>query len=105
MPMLAAANVRLGSLADITARSRHVRFTLDSGHSSVQVGCPKSANSRRGKPPHRLVALKAADEMPRLPRAGQSAWQHAILNRTILDHVTLSGRKAYRPPSFPPLAT
>ena len=23
------------------ARSRHVRFTPDSGHSSVQVGCPK----------------------------------------------------------------
>jgi len=37
---------RLGSLADITARSRHVRFTPDSGHSSVQVGCPESAKSR-----------------------------------------------------------
>ena len=31
----------LGSLADLTSRSRHVRFTPDSGHSSVQVGCPK----------------------------------------------------------------
>ena len=40
-----------GSLADITARSRHVRFTPDSGHSSVQVGCPKSATSG-----HRRVA-------------------------------------------------
>jgi hypothetical protein len=39
----AASDVRFGSLADITARSRHVRFTSDSGHSSVQVGCPKSA--------------------------------------------------------------
>jgi hypothetical protein len=38
-------HVRFGSLADITARSRHVRFTPDSGHSSVQVGCPKSANN------------------------------------------------------------
>ena len=37
--------VRFGSLADITARSRHVRFTPDSGHSSAQVGCPLSANS------------------------------------------------------------
>jgi hypothetical protein len=36
-------NVRYGSLADIRARSCHVRFTPDSGHSSVQVGCPKSA--------------------------------------------------------------
>ena len=39
-------DVRFGSLADITARSRHVRFTRASGHSSMQVGCPKSANSR-----------------------------------------------------------
>ena len=29
---------------------RHVRFTPDSGHSSVQVGCPKSANSRHSPP-------------------------------------------------------
>jgi hypothetical protein len=43
MVTVALSNVRLGSLADITARSRHVRFTPDSGHSSVQVGCPKSA--------------------------------------------------------------
>jgi hypothetical protein len=34
-----------GSLADMTARSRHVRFTPDSGHCSVQVRCPKSATS------------------------------------------------------------
>jgi hypothetical protein len=39
-------HVRFGSLADITTRSRHVRFTLDNGHSSVQVGCPKSANQQ-----------------------------------------------------------
>ena len=38
-------NVRFGSLADITARSCHVRFTPDSGHSSVQE--PKKANNRR----------------------------------------------------------
>ena len=31
------ANVRYGSLADIAARSRHVRFTPNSGHSSVQL--------------------------------------------------------------------
>jgi len=30
----------------LVQRSRHVRFTADSGHSSVQVGCPKSAISR-----------------------------------------------------------
>jgi len=60
-------NVRYGSLADITARLRHVRFTLDSGHSSVQMGCPKSANSGRLDPPvmdrltgTRLLALQAA---------------------------------------------
>jgi hypothetical protein len=34
------------SLADITARSSHVRFAPKSGHSSVRVGCPKSAISR-----------------------------------------------------------
>ena len=45
-------NVCFGSLADITACSRHVRFAPDSGHSSVQVGCPTSANSghRIGEP-------------------------------------------------------
>ena len=32
-----AKNVRFGSLADIVQPSRHVRFTPDSGHSSVQV--------------------------------------------------------------------
>jgi hypothetical protein len=42
---MAAQNVRFGSLADITTRSRHVRFTPDNGHSSVQVECPKSATS------------------------------------------------------------
>jgi hypothetical protein len=41
-------DVRFGSLADIAARSRHVRFTLDSGHLSVQVGRPKSANNGSG---------------------------------------------------------
>ena len=40
-----SVNVRFGSLADITTRSRHVRFNPDSGHSLVQVGCPKSAIS------------------------------------------------------------
>src|SRR6478672_960293 len=42
----AKADVRFGSLVDIKARSRHVRFTPDNGHSSVRVGCPKSAKSR-----------------------------------------------------------
>jgi hypothetical protein len=40
-----ATDVRFGSLADIVQRQRHVRFTPDSGHSSVRVGCPKSAIS------------------------------------------------------------
>jgi hypothetical protein len=31
-------NVRFGSLADITARWRHVRFTPNSGHLSVRAG-------------------------------------------------------------------
>ena len=31
--------------ADIVERPRHVCFTPNSGHSSVQVGCPKSATS------------------------------------------------------------
>jgi hypothetical protein len=35
-------NVRFGSLADILTSSRHVRFTPNSGHSSMQVGCPNS---------------------------------------------------------------
>src|SRR5262245_6290790 len=34
-------DVRYGSLADITVSSRHVRFSPNSGHSSVHVGCPK----------------------------------------------------------------
>ena len=38
-------NVRFGSLADIPRCSRHVRFTPNNGHSSAQVGCPKSAIS------------------------------------------------------------
>jgi hypothetical protein len=46
-------NVGFGSLADIIQRQRHVRFTPDSGHSSVPVGCPKSANNG-----HRSVLLE-----------------------------------------------
>jgi hypothetical protein len=38
-------DVRFGSLADIAARSRHVRFTPNSRHSSVHVGRPKSAKA------------------------------------------------------------
>ena len=38
-------NVRFGSLADMTARSRHVRLTLDSGHSSARFARPLSVNS------------------------------------------------------------
>jgi hypothetical protein len=38
-------DVRNGSLADITAVSRHVRFSPHSGHSSVRAGCPLSAKS------------------------------------------------------------
>jgi hypothetical protein len=39
------ANVRFGSLAGTGERIRDVVFTPDSGYSSVQVGCPKSAKS------------------------------------------------------------
>ena len=42
---MACINVRYGSLADIVQRPRHVCFTPNSGHSSVRVGCPKSATS------------------------------------------------------------
>ena len=42
--------VRFGSLADIAARPRHVRFTPDSGHSSAHVSmsakCQKRTSSR-----------------------------------------------------------
>ena len=38
---------RLGSLADIVQCPRHVRFTPESRHSSVRVGCPKSATNGR----------------------------------------------------------
>ena len=44
------AYVRFGSLADIVQRPGHVCFTPNSGHSSVQVGCPKSANCRHERP-------------------------------------------------------
>jgi hypothetical protein len=44
-------HVLYGSLADIKARSRHVRFAPSSGHSSVRVGCPKSAISRHSPRP------------------------------------------------------
>ena len=43
---MGAADVRLRSLADIAAHSRHVRFTPNIRYSSVRVGCPLSANSR-----------------------------------------------------------
>ena len=38
-------NVRFGSLADITTRPRHVRFTPDSGHSADELACPFCAIS------------------------------------------------------------
>ena len=44
----AKPNVRFGSLADITARSRHVRFTPNSGHLSARAGCPLCAISGHG---------------------------------------------------------
>ena len=39
-------NVRHGPLAHISGRCRHVRFTPNSGHSSVQVACPLRAIKR-----------------------------------------------------------
>jgi len=45
----AATKVCSGSLADIVQRQCHVRFTPHSGHASVQVGRPKSANSGRSR--------------------------------------------------------
>jgi len=38
-------HVRFGSLADICAAKRHVRFTPESGHSERQTQCLLSANS------------------------------------------------------------
>ena len=38
-------NVRYGSLADITSRPRRVRYSPQSGHSSVRLARPLSANS------------------------------------------------------------
>jgi hypothetical protein len=42
----ACRNVRLGSLADIVQRPRHVRFTPDSRHSVDELACPFCAKSR-----------------------------------------------------------
>jgi len=38
-------HVRFGSKADIAGRSRHVRFTPESGHHSDVAPCPLSAES------------------------------------------------------------
>src|SRR6476659_7216890 len=38
-----------GPLADITARSRHVRFAPDSGHSADRLACPFCARSGHGQ--------------------------------------------------------
>ena len=43
--MLVDANVRYGSLAYVVQRPRHVCFTPNSGHWSVQVKCPLRAKS------------------------------------------------------------
>jgi hypothetical protein len=40
-----AANVRFGSKADMTGRICNVRFTPESGHCGVTVGCPLCAKS------------------------------------------------------------
>ncbi|MGB0058507.1 MAG: hypothetical protein WBQ20_17500, partial [Methyloceanibacter sp.] len=45
--MLVDANVRYGSLAYVSQRPRHVCFTPNSGHWSVQVKCPLCAKSGR----------------------------------------------------------
>jgi hypothetical protein len=50
-------HVRFGSLADITARWPHVRFAPDSGHSSAEVGCSRSARSRRCRHQCQLSAM------------------------------------------------
>ena len=42
-----AAHVRFGSLADIEARPRDVRFTSKSGHTSASSRCPLCANNYR----------------------------------------------------------
>ena len=41
-----SVDVIFGSLADMTALSRDVRYTPKSGHGSERVECPKSARSR-----------------------------------------------------------
>src|SRR6516162_10486791 len=40
-----SANVCFGSKADIDPLSSHVRFTPESGHCRLQLGCPLCANS------------------------------------------------------------
>jgi hypothetical protein len=75
-------NVRFGSEADILTSPRHVRFTPDSGHSSVQVGCPRSATSghERGLPSlegHFVVNLR-----PNLETC--EAWLNPMTGNTLL---------------------
>jgi hypothetical protein len=55
LPFGRSLNVCFGSLADIAARSRTVRFTPDSGHSSVEVGYPKSAIVDKAAASRRVV--------------------------------------------------
>jgi hypothetical protein len=72
------------SVADMMARSRHVRFTPDSGHSSVQVGCPKSAMSRhsassdRQHGEDRLTRYREGDHSGRASAIGTKNYLHAV---------------------------
>ena len=56
-------NVRFGSLADISGPSGHVRFIPESGHSSAQGGCPKSAKNRHLSRHHHPFGVYRIGEM------------------------------------------
>ena len=89
-------NVRFGSLADIAARLRHVRFTPESGHAQRQHQCPLSANSRRGaasKP--RLVVKRASLGHDRFNKAGPFVHQSPLqFPREGLGSIDGNGRHA-----------
>jgi hypothetical protein len=52
--------VSYGSLTDITARSRHVRFTLDSGHSPVRVHVRKVPRTDINTDAHEALVTRAS---------------------------------------------
>jgi hypothetical protein len=82
------SDVRFGSLADMTDRLCHVRFTPDSGHSSAQVGCPLSANTRHdatisvASSRCRLLLWIVALDLPGPPGSSMATRQPSRLSRS-----------------------